>query len=114
MGDVTTCKLQLRFNSTCLRVRDAELVRWKASAYPIASLLKPLDRPLRPIFVCPANWRDDRPPLLGDDKDFYPVVCLSASRLPEDNLTDNDRYYVQGSGDDHEAWSMVCFSLLLR
>jgi hypothetical protein len=35
--------------------------------------------------------------------DFYPLICISVSRIQ----TDDDTDYIQGAGDDEEAWSMV-------
>ena len=64
-----------------------------------------LDKPLRPIFINP----DTRYlPDFSDaaSLDFYPVICISASRYVPDEI---ERHtwgeYVQGSGDDHELWS---------
>jgi tRNA A64-2'-O-ribosylphosphate transferase len=42
--------------------------------------------------------------------DFFPVICVSASKLVEDAGGVERRLgytYVQGSGDDHELWSGV-------
>jgi len=37
---------------------------------------------------------------------FLPVICLSASRVVQDGMEEQDGYlYVQGSGDDEEMWS---------
>ncbi|GAA5945048.1 hypothetical protein JCM3775_004269 [Rhodotorula graminis] len=76
-----------------------------SSAYDL-SALKTLDRPLRPFFVSPASTLSLSP--ASSFKDCYPVVCASASKLAEeaDGLERALGFtYVQGSGDDHEAWS---------
>ena len=48
--------------------------------------------------------------------DFYPVVCVSASRHVRDGLERRTMgfAYVQGSGDDHELWGMVRDTSVLR
>lgn len=44
---------------------------------------------------------------------FYPVICLSASKMVTDSSGGegmerrNGFLYIQGSADDHEMWSMV-------
>lgn len=47
--------------------------------------------------------------------DFYPVICVSASKLVEEGLERRSAgfTYVQGSGDDHESWSQVRLSILV-
>ncbi|KAF8940352.1 hypothetical protein BGZ58_006815 [Dissophora ornata] len=41
-----------------------------------------------------------------DEVAFFPVICLSASRVVPDGMEECDGYlYVQGSGDDEEMWS---------
>ncbi|KAF8340475.1 tRNA A64-2'-O-ribosylphosphate transferase [Cantharellus anzutake] len=63
-----------------------------------------LTKPLRPIWISPASTLDR---LDISDLDFYPVFCVSASKLVEnDGIERRLGYvYVQGSGDDHEMWS---------
>ncbi|GAA5903324.1 hypothetical protein JCM8208_002274 [Rhodotorula glutinis] len=76
-----------------------------SSAYDL-STLQSLDRPLRPFFVSPASTLSLSP--ASSFKECYPVVCASASKLAEeaDGLERALGFtYVQGSGDDHEAWS---------
>ncbi|EFP81001.2 initiator tRNA phosphoribosyl transferase [Puccinia graminis f. sp. tritici CRL 75-36-700-3] len=79
-----------------------------ASSFNIEDTLAQLDRPLKPIWVSPASD-------LGKDSmedsnalDFYPVICLSASKYLGDHAS-LDRAggfdYIQGAGDDHEGWS---------
>lgn len=54
-------------------------------------------------------------PLLSPDVDFFPVLCVSASKLVDDDNGGIERRsgytYVQGSGDDHELWSQVSLYL---
>ncbi|BGP21574.1 tRNA A64-2'-O-ribosylphosphate transferase [Rhodotorula toruloides] len=87
---------------------EAKVEKWAnelaLSAYELSSL-KALDRPLRPFFVSPASTLSQSPVSF---ETCYPVVCASASKLAEeaDSLERAEGFtYVQGSGDDHEAWS---------
>ncbi|GJN92240.1 hypothetical protein Rhopal_005270-T1 [Rhodotorula paludigena] len=76
-----------------------------SSAYDL-SALKALDRPLRPFFVSPASTLTPSP--ASSFPTCYAVICASASKLAEeaDGLERALGFtYVQGSGDDHEAWS---------
>ncbi|KAH7096569.1 initiator tRNA phosphoribosyl transferase [Auriculariales sp. MPI-PUGE-AT-0066] len=66
-----------------------------------------LSKPLRPFWITPATTSlplaEQDPSSLG----FFPVICVSASKMVPDGI---DRraagyVYVQGSGDDHELWS---------
>lgn len=65
-----------------------------------------LDRPLVPCFVTRGDHDDGEAgqPLRSD---CYPVILVSASRRVEAPVPSEDGkfYYVQGSGDDEEAWS---------
>lgn len=76
------------------------------SAYDLSSLLM-LERPLRPFFVSPASTLT-APQSAASFTSTYPVICCSASKLAEeaDGMERARGFsYVQGSGDDHEAWS---------
>jgi tRNA A64-2'-O-ribosylphosphate transferase len=69
-----------------------------------------LKKPLRPIWFTPQSYDSliESPPPDFEDADFYPVVCLSASEAVETGFQSRLGYlYVQGSGDDQEAWAMV-------
>ncbi|GAA6059869.1 hypothetical protein JCM10212_007074 [Sporobolomyces blumeae] len=87
----------------------AKIHRWAdelvTSSYNFESL-KTLDRPLRPFFVSPSSTLS-----LNSASAFptcFPIVCASASKLAEeaDGMERARGFtYVQGSGDDHEAWS---------
>lgn len=62
-----------------------------------------LAKPLRPLWITPSS---STLPNLTNDLDFFPIICLSASRQVEDGLERGNGYcYVQGSGDDHESWA---------
>ncbi|GAA5897448.1 hypothetical protein JCM6882_001889 [Rhodosporidiobolus microsporus] len=89
------------------------------SAYDLSSLLS-LRRPLRPFFVSPSSTLPATP-LGASSRSFsscLPIICCSASKLVGSSSSDEDGgdgadwverergfTYVQGSGDDHEAWS---------
>ncbi|TIA69834.1 hypothetical protein E3P91_03408 [Wallemia ichthyophaga] len=63
-----------------------------------------LDKPIRPIFVHPAT--EQLPDFNKATLDFYPLICVSASRyVPDETESLEWGEYVQGSGDDHELWS---------
>ncbi|KAL7340901.1 tRNA A64-2'-O-ribosylphosphate transferase [Rhodotorula toruloides] len=88
---------------------EAKVDKWAkelaSSAYDLSSL-KALDRPLRPFFVSPTSTLSHSP--ASSFETCYPVICASASKLAEeaDGLERAEGFtYVQGSGDDHEAWS---------
>lgn len=71
-----------------------------------------MQKPLRPLWVSPDSTVLPRIAADGD-LDFLPVICLSASKLVEDDGGIERRsgyFYVQGSGDDHELWSRVSCS----
>jgi tRNA A64-2'-O-ribosylphosphate transferase len=45
---------------------------------------------------------------------FYPVICLSASKMVESGVERRKGFlYVQGSADDHEMWAKVIITLQL-
>ena len=81
----------------------------KAAEYTLPKLAKPL----RPFWVTPATTVL---PARGADLEFYPVICLSASKLVPDGLDRRaaGHCYVQGAGDDHESWSLVSLFGSLR
>ncbi|KAF9914406.1 hypothetical protein BX616_008375 [Lobosporangium transversale] len=65
-----------------------------------------LKKPIRPIWLTPQSFlfKDDMPDY--SDVAFFPVICLSASRVVKDGMEECDGYlYVQGSGDDEDMWS---------
>ncbi|GAB5590671.1 tRNA A64-2'-O-ribosylphosphate transferase [Umbelopsis nana] len=64
-----------------------------------------LKKPLRPLWFTPQSSFLDSPDY--SDSPFLPVICLSASQFVEGGSQARNGYmYVQGSGDDEEAWSM--------
>ncbi|KAI7887348.1 initiator tRNA phosphoribosyl transferase [Lichtheimia hyalospora FSU 10163] len=68
----------------------------------IASMLK---KPLRPLWYTPQSsiFINDLPNF--EQLPFTPVICLSASQAVESGCQARPGYlYVQGSGDDQEAW----------
>lgn len=71
------------------------------SSYTLPRLLYPL----RPMWITPSTSSF---PQVGSDPGFYPIVCVSASKQVEDGLERRSSgfTYIQGSGDDHEAWGM--------
>ncbi|KZT61141.1 initiator tRNA phosphoribosyl transferase [Calocera cornea HHB12733] len=75
-----------------------------------ALVLPHLDKPLRPFWIHPQTTSlPSFPPT--PERDFYPILCVSASRRVEDNhegfVQDwgTGWGYVQGAGDDEESWS---------
>jgi len=80
-----------------------------------APYAKMLEKPLRPIWLTPdSTIFIDNPPDYSDC-DFFPVICVSVSRVTStdsphqsnnNDLSQFDYTYIQGSGDDHETWSM--------
>ncbi|KAK0483100.1 initiator tRNA phosphoribosyl transferase [Armillaria luteobubalina] len=71
------------------------------SSYTLPRLLYPL----RPMWITPSTSSF---PQVGSDPGFYPIICVSASKQVEDGLERRSSgfTYIQGSGDDHEAWGM--------
>ncbi|KAJ8651842.1 hypothetical protein O0I10_012582 [Lichtheimia ornata] len=68
----------------------------------ISSMLK---KPLRPLWYTPQSsiFINDLPNF--EELPFWPVICLSASQAVESGCQARPGYlYVQGSGDDQEAW----------
>lgn len=71
-----------------------------------------LRKPLRPIWLTPQSTLLINDPPDYSDVPFWPVICLSASQAVESGSQVRPGYlYVQGSGDDQEAWCMVKVSL---
>jgi len=72
------------------------------SSYNLLSL-DGLQKPLKPIFISPST--DLSQVYLSNE--VYSIVCLSASQCLTMDQVAVERYYVQGSADDHELWSEV-------
>ncbi|KAG0327062.1 hypothetical protein BGZ99_008402 [Dissophora globulifera] len=73
----------------------------------LTPLMTQLPKPIRPIWFTPQSFflKNEMPDY--SEVAFFPVICLSASRVvgPE-GMEERDGYlYVQGSGDDEEMWS---------
>ncbi|EJD40323.1 initiator tRNA phosphoribosyl transferase [Auricularia subglabra TFB-10046 SS5] len=67
-----------------------------------------LPRPLRPFWVTPSTRVLPVRAGDGDAAQFFPIICVSASKLVDGSEALDRRsgyVYVQGSGDDHELWS---------
>ncbi|TFK45064.1 initiator tRNA phosphoribosyl transferase [Crucibulum laeve] len=83
-----------------------ESVEAWAKALASSSFMLPLlPHPLRPMWITPSTTGF---PALSYDRDFLPVICVSASKqVPEGTERRSSGFaYIQGSGDDHELWGM--------
>ncbi|PBK88492.1 initiator tRNA phosphoribosyl transferase [Armillaria gallica] len=78
---------------------------WAEALAKSSYTLPRLQYPLRPMWITPSTSSF---PQVGSDPGFYPVICVSASKQVEDGLERRSSgfTYIQGSGDDHEAWGM--------
>ncbi|SJK98159.1 related to tRNA a64-2'-o-ribosylphosphate transferase [Armillaria ostoyae] len=78
---------------------------WAEALAKSSYALPRLQYPLRPMWITPSTSSF---PQAGSDPGFYPVICVSASKQVEDGLERRSSgfTYIQGSGDDHEAWGM--------
>lgn len=88
---------------------DAFVQRLLESGVDMEVVSSRLVKPLRPIWFTPQSYDAviESPPDF-DDAAFCPVVCLSASEAVEAGCQSRPGYlYVQGSGDDQEAWALV-------
>ncbi|KIL00894.1 hypothetical protein PAXRUDRAFT_821235 [Paxillus rubicundulus Ve08.2h10] len=85
---------------------ERKLDAWASELAASFYELPKLDYPLRPIWITPATSAFPRLP--GAHSAFYPIVCVSASKQPVDGVERRATgfAYIQGSGDDHELWSM--------
>ncbi|KAG1725451.1 tRNA A64-2'-O-ribosylphosphate transferase [Suillus lakei] len=71
-------------------------------------VLPKLRHPLRPIWITPSTTMFPKFPDTDAERLFYPIICISASKQVFDGLERRVTgfAYIQGSGDDHELWSM--------
>ncbi|KAG2175394.1 hypothetical protein INT43_001041 [Umbelopsis isabellina] len=77
----------------------------KNTGINVDELCKKLKKPLRPIWITPQSIFVESPNY--SEAPFFPVICLSASQVVEGGSQARHGYmYVQGSGDDEEAWSL--------
>ncbi|KAI5115176.1 hypothetical protein M0805_003343 [Coniferiporia weirii] len=83
---------------------EDKLNGWADSLAKSSYELPSLDKPLRPIWITPATTVF---PTFDDGTPFFPIVCISASKLVEEGAERRrEGYsYAQGAGDDHEYWS---------
>ncbi|KAI9247487.1 tRNA A64-2'-O-ribosylphosphate transferase [Phascolomyces articulosus] len=70
------------------------------------SISKLITKPLRPLWFTPQSSFFINDPPDYSDAPFWPVICLSASQAVESGCQarPGGYLYVQGSGDDQEAW----------
>ncbi|KAI7848124.1 tRNA A64-2'-O-ribosylphosphate transferase [Circinella umbellata] len=70
------------------------------------SISKLVIKPLRPLWFTPQSSFFINDPPDYSDAPFWPVICLSASQAVESGCQarPGGYLYVQGSGDDQEAW----------
>ncbi|GES75598.1 tRNA A64-2'-O-ribosylphosphate transferase [Rhizophagus clarus] len=76
------------------------------SGFDIQSLSEKLKKPLRPLWFTPSSniFLHNLPDYTN--MPFYPVICLSASKMVESGTERRKGFlYVQGSADDHEMWA---------
>ncbi|KAF9337836.1 hypothetical protein BG006_002201 [Podila minutissima] len=72
----------------------------------LSPLTTKLLKPIRPIWLTPQSFLFKNDPPDYSQVGFFPVICLSASRVVPEGMEEQDGYlYVQGSGDDEEMWS---------
>ena len=73
------------------------------------SISKLVTKPLRTLWFTPQSSFFINDPPDYSDAPFWPVICLSASQAVESGCQarPGGYLYVQGSGDDQEAWSHV-------
>ncbi|KAG1794434.1 tRNA A64-2'-O-ribosylphosphate transferase [Suillus plorans] len=71
-------------------------------------VLPKLQYPLRPIWITPSTTIFPKFPDTDAERRFYPIICISASKQVLDGIERRITgfAYIQGSGDDHELWSM--------
>lgn len=94
-------QIEARIDGFAQRLLDSKAIDMEL----IANLLQ---KPLRPIWLTPQSTLLINDPPDYSDVPFWPVICLSASQAVESGSQARPGYlYVQGSGDDQEAWCMV-------
>ncbi|KAG6836477.1 hypothetical protein H0H93_007646 [Arthromyces matolae] len=84
---------------------ELRLDAWAEALYKSSFDLPALPAPLRPFWITPATTTFPTF-TTSSGSPFLPVICLSASRQSEDARRTAGFSYIQGSGDDHELWSM--------
>ncbi|KAA1476491.1 initiator tRNA phosphoribosyl transferase [Dentipellis sp. KUC8613] len=88
---------------------EEKLDQWAKDLANSSYLLPNLRLPLRPLWITPATSTfPSLPSSGGEGRQFIPIICVSASKQVSDGIERRSLgfSYVQGSGDDHELWSM--------
>lgn len=79
------------------------LDEWVQNLRRLVPSVKPLSKPLRPLWVTPDGCLPEEKP---NFQDFMPVVLCTVSKKVSDGLiTPKGFFYVQGAADDHEMWA---------
>ena len=83
-------------------------VGWQGTGIDLRAASAKLTKPLRPLWFTPESRFFSGSPPDFSDCDFFPVICISASiPVGSHEMQRRKGYsYVQGSGDDHETWSL--------
>ncbi|OBZ69549.1 Uncharacterized protein C3F10.06c [Grifola frondosa] len=86
---------------------EARIDSWVDSLLTSAYTLPNISAPLRPLWITPSTTAFPRITFEGEPE-FLPIICVSASKQIHEGVErrSNGFSYVQGSGDDHEAWGM--------
>ncbi|KAG6899391.1 hypothetical protein C0993_010610 [Termitomyces sp. T159_Od127] len=84
---------------------ELQIDAWAEALHKSSFELPALPAPLRPFWITPATTTL---PTFSTPStaSFLPIICLSASRQSDDARRPHGFAYIQGSGDDHELWSM--------
>ncbi|KAG6891019.1 hypothetical protein C0992_010992 [Termitomyces sp. T32_za158] len=84
---------------------ELKIDAWADALHNSSYELPALPVPLRPFWITPATTTY---PTFSTSSTapFLPIICLSASRQSDDARRPHGFAYIQGSGDDHELWSM--------
>ncbi|KIK39166.1 hypothetical protein CY34DRAFT_808594 [Suillus luteus UH-Slu-Lm8-n1] len=87
---------------------EQKLDEWADDLVASFYVLPKLQYPLRPIWITPSTTIFPTFPDTDAERRFYPIICISASKQVLDGIERRITgfAYIQGSGDDHELWSM--------
>ncbi|KAG1772087.1 tRNA A64-2'-O-ribosylphosphate transferase [Suillus occidentalis] len=87
---------------------EQRLDEWADDLVASFYVLPKLQYPLRPIWITPSTTIFPIFPDTDAERRFYPIICISASKQVLDGMERRITgfAYIQGSGDDHELWSM--------
>ncbi|KAG2347441.1 initiator tRNA phosphoribosyl transferase [Suillus weaverae] len=87
---------------------EQKLDGWADDLVASFYVLPKLQYPLRPIWITPSTTIFPKFPDTDAERRFYPIICISASKQVLDGMERRITgfAYIQGSGDDHELWSM--------